>query len=105
MITNLLLDNSALVPVALLLIAAVCVGVGHLLLRAGRHGVLWVLVMLSMLPVIALTLVPTAIEALQALVPAIGRACDTNDWAMNTMGTLLAVLLAAATVALTTSTT
>jgi hypothetical protein len=40
------------------------------------------------------------LEAVQALVPAIGRACDTNDWAMNTTGTVVAVLLAAATIAL-----
>ncbi|GAA2363306.1 hypothetical protein GCM10009854_48770 [Saccharopolyspora halophila] len=41
-----------------------------------------------------------AIEAVQAMVPAIGRACDTNDWAMNTIGTILAVMLANATIAL-----
>ena len=35
-----------------------------------------------------------AIEALQAVAPAIGRACDTNDWMMNTIGTAVGVLLA-----------
>ena len=35
-----------------------------------------------------------AIELAQALVPALGRACDTNDWAMNSMGAALGVLLA-----------
>ena len=35
-----------------------------------------------------------AIEAFQALAPVIGRACDTNDWAMNTVGAVVAVLLA-----------
>ena len=38
-----------------------------------------------------------AIEAAQAVLPVIGRACDTNDWAMNTTGMILAVLLASAT--------
>ncbi len=158
MITNLLVENSALVPAALGLIAVVCVGVGHLLLRARRYGhrILWALVALSVLAVVALTLVPTsgrafavctlqfslptfgtvellanmalffpavffatlatgrpllmlgagaalsaAVEAVQALVPAIGRACDTNDWAMNTAGTIAAVLLAIGTMAIT----
>lgn len=157
MITNFLLDHSALVPVTLLLIAFVCVGVGYLVLRR-RYGqrVRWALLALSVLPVLALTLVPSgsrpdqvmctvqfsvptltrvellsnvalffplaffatlatrrplsmlagcsglsaAIEALQALVPAIGRACDTNDWMMNTIGTVVGVLLALGTVAL-----
>jgi glycopeptide antibiotics resistance protein len=154
MITNFLLDNSALVPVALLLVAVLCVGVGYVVVRL-RHAprILWALVTLSAVPVLVLTLVPTshpgevvtcayqfemptvgsvellanvalffppvffatlatrrplvtlaaaalvsaAIEAAQALIPAIDRACDTNDWAMNTAGALLAVLLASAT--------
>jgi len=150
MITNFLLDHSALVPVALLLVALVCVGVGLLVPRR----VLWVLLGLSVLPVFALTLVPTfdsrvaydactvqfsvpglgtvellanvalfvppvffavlvtrrpvwmllagsglsaVIEGVQALVPAIGRACDTNDWMMNTIGAVIGVLLALGT--------
>lgn len=152
MITDLLVDNSALVPVGLLLIGAACAGAGYLARRARR--VLWALAVLSTLPVVALTLVPTsgrayavcaiqfsvptlgavesltnvallfpavffatlatrrplrmlvagaslsaAIEAIQAVVPAIGRACDTNDWLMNTAGALLAVLLGRATLA------
>ncbi|MDY0912231.1 VanZ family protein [Rathayibacter festucae] len=36
------------------------------------------------------------IELIQAAVPAIGRSCDTNDWFMNTVGALLAALLATA---------
>ncbi|WP_406633223.1 VanZ family protein [Amycolatopsis sp. WGS_07] len=160
MITNFLLDNSALVPVVLLLIAVVCVGAGYLLLRIRsskhRHLILWTLVMLSVVPVVVLTLVPTSsrvdyiacavqfsvptltsveslanvalffppvffaalvtrrpllmlaagaglsagIEAVQALVPAIGRACDTNDWEMNTVGAILAALLASGTIML-----
>lgn len=40
------------------------------------------------------------IEAAQALVPAIGRACDTNDWAMNTLGVVIGVLVARATLGL-----
>lgn len=39
------------------------------------------------------------IEVVQALVPATGRVCDTNDWFMNTVGTVLGVLLAVATLA------
>lgn len=42
-----------------------------------------------------------AIEVIQGLVPAIGRSCDTNDWAMNAAGAVIAVLLATATMALT----
>jgi divalent metal cation (Fe/Co/Zn/Cd) transporter len=33
-------------------------------------------------------------------VPALGRACDTNDWAMNSVGTVVAVLVASALIAL-----
>ncbi|KDN17040.1 VanZ family protein [Amycolatopsis rifamycinica] len=159
MITDFLLDHSALVPVVFVLVAVVCVGVGGLVarVRRGRQRILWLLVALSVLPVVVLTLVPAAgragqsgcvvqfsvptltrvellanvalfvppvffatvatrrplpmlaagaglsaaIEAVQAVVPALGRACDTGDWTMNTLGTVLAVLLATATIALT----
>jgi hypothetical protein len=158
MITNFLLDHSALMPAMMALIAIVCVVVGYLLLRARRYGhrILWTLVGLSLLPVVALTLLPTlgrsfvfcvvqfsmptlgsvellanvalffppvffatlatrkpvltlaagtalsaAIEVTQGLLPAIGRSCDTNDWAMNTAGAIVAVVLAAATSAFT----
>jgi VanZ family protein len=159
MITNFLLDHPALVPVGALLIALVSAGVGYLVLRGQRHGqrIASVLAILSVLPVLALTLVPTfyprrsldpcavqfslpslgtvellanvalffppaffatlatrrpllmlaagtalsaAIETVQALVPGIGRSCDTNDWMMNTIGTVAGVLLALATIAL-----
>ncbi|SFE91263.1 VanZ family protein [Blastococcus tunisiensis] len=40
-----------------------------------------------------------AIEGLQAAVPAIGRACDTNDWLMNALGVLVGALLAQGTLA------
>jgi VanZ like family len=156
MITNFLTDHSAMVPVGLLLVAVVCVGVGYMVVRRGFAGrVLWALTLVSLLPIVALTLVPASagldevtcavqfyvptlnrvevmanvalfvppvyfatlatrrpalvvlagvtlsavIEAVQALVPAIRRACDTNDWAMNTAGAVLGVLLAAATIA------
>ena len=36
-----------------------------------------------------------AIEALQALLPALGRSCSTNDWLSNTIGAVLGALLAA----------
>ncbi len=35
-----------------------------------------------------------ALEAVQAVVPAIGRSCDTTDWLCNTMGALIGALLA-----------
>ncbi|GAA1430278.1 hypothetical protein GCM10009616_14420 [Microlunatus lacustris] len=35
------------------------------------------------------------IELFQALVPALGRACDTDDWFMNTVGAALGGVLAA----------
>jgi VanZ family protein len=41
-----------------------------------------------------------AIEVFQGLVPAIGRSCDTNDWAMNAAGAAVAALVAGATLAL-----
>ncbi|WP_410661647.1 VanZ family protein [Amycolatopsis sp. lyj-112] len=152
MITNVLLDHSELVPVALLLVALICAGTGYLL--SARPRILWALTGLSLIPVVALTLVPTrypadavfctvqfalptlgtvellanvalllppvcfaslatrrplamlaagsgssvVIEALQAFVPAIGRACDTNDWLMNTLGTLAGALIALGTI-------
>jgi hypothetical protein len=146
LITTLLVEHSALVPVLLLLVAVACVGVGWLVPRSAG-----VLAGLSLVPVLALTLIPAggnrldhvlcvvqfsvptpgsvellanvalflppaffatlatrrplvvlaagvglsaAIEALQAVVFAIGRACDTNDWMMNTIGVAVGVLLA-----------
>jgi VanZ family protein len=154
LITNFLLDHPALVPVAMLLVALAAVAVGYLVLRNRR--ITWTLVVLSVLPVLALTLVPAgvrmdeflctvqfalpapgsvellanvalffppvffatlatrrpllvlaagsglsaAIEAVQALVSGIGRACDTNDWLMNTIGSVIGVLLAYGTITL-----
>ena len=163
MITDFLLDHSALVPGALALVALVCVAVGYAALRLGRPGVplLPALAVVAALPVLALTMAPTgrgastrdctvqfawpsagsvellanvalllpvavfaalatrrpwavlvigigasaAIEAVQALVPAIDRACDTNDWAMNSLGVLVGALAARGLLALTASTT
>jgi len=34
-----------------------------------------------------------AIEAIQAALPVLGRRCDLNDWATNSFGTLLGVLV------------
>ena len=45
------------------------------------------------LTMLAGTALSAAIEGVQALVPAIGRSCDTNDWAMNTLGALVAAVL------------
>lgn len=39
------------------------------------------------------------IELFQALVPILGRACDTNDWFMNTVGAALGALLAVVIIA------
>jgi hypothetical protein len=152
-----LIDNPALVPVLVLLIAAVSFLAGYLILRAHRQWALWTLAVLSIVPVVALTLVPTprrmdevpfctldltlptltsvemvanvallfpvvfftalatrrpalilgagiglsaAIEICQALVPALGRACDSGGWVMNSVGAIFAALLASATIAL-----
>lgn len=68
MISTFLVEHSALVPVALLLVVLVCAGLGYLVLRVRhRHErrILWALVVLSVLPVVALTLVPTPHEANQ----------------------------------------
>lgn len=40
------------------------------------------------------------VEGVQALVPALGRACDTDDWLMNTIGVVAGVLLALGTIAI-----
>ena len=159
MVTDFLLDHSALVPGALALVALVCVAVGYVALRRTRPGspLLPALAVTAALPVLALTLAPTgrsastrgctvqfawpsagsvellanvalllpvvvfaalatrrpgavlvaglaasaSIEAAQALVPAIGRACDTNDWAMNSLGVLVGVLAARGLLAIT----
>ena len=153
MITDVLMDHSALVPVVLGIVALACAGAGYAAVRSGRSGkpVLWALAVLSGLLVLGLTLVPAgrggqavtctvqfalptltrvellanvalflppvlfatlalrrplvvvaaaagtsaAIEVVQAVVPAIGRACDTNDWFMNAVGILAGALLAA----------
>lgn len=36
------------------------------------------------------------VELVQALLPDLGRACDTNDWFMNTVGAVLGALVAVA---------
>jgi hypothetical protein len=148
-ITNALLDHAGLVPLALLAVAVGCVLLGWVAL--GSRRLTGTLLGASLLPVVALTLVPTAtsrvddvrctvqfalptlgsvellanvalflppaffgalvtrrpvwalaaatgasvaVETLQALVPVLGRACDTNDWLMNTLGATVGVLLA-----------
>jgi VanZ family protein len=40
------------------------------------------------------------IEALQGLIPALGRACDTDDWVVNTLGAAAGALLALGVLAL-----
>lgn len=39
---------------------------------------------------------PALIELVQGLVPTLGRACDTNDWFMNSVGAGLGAVLATA---------
>ena len=52
-------------------------------------------------PVLAVAAAASAaVEALQAVVPALGRACDTNDWAMDVGGAAVGVLLARGVLAL-----
>jgi glycopeptide antibiotics resistance protein len=48
------------------------------------------------LALVAASALSALVEALQAVIPAIGRACDTNDWMMNTIGAAVGVLLAVA---------
>lgn len=36
-----------------------------------------------------------SVELVQGLLPALGRACDTNDWYMNTIGAAVGALIAA----------
>lgn len=157
MITNVLLDHPVLAWLTYLVGALICASVGYLLARRPAFGprVAWVLSGVSMLPIGALTLVPTSrvveqvcavqfsvpslaavenvanialfvplalfatvairrpvvilaagsgmslmIEGMQALIPSIGRSCDTNDWLMNTIGVILGVLAALAVIAL-----
>jgi glycopeptide antibiotics resistance protein len=59
MIAAFLIENPLLVPVLVLLTASVCTGIGYLLLKGRRQRTLWTLTALSVVPVVALTLVPT----------------------------------------------
>ncbi|SOE02580.1 VanZ family protein [Blastococcus haudaquaticus] len=163
MITDFLLEHSALVPGALAGIALICVGVGSLLVRDERgRGLLTALSALSGLVALVLTLAPSGrgasdrigctvqfalpsmttvellanvalfvppvlfatlasrrpltvlaigsavsagIEVLQALLPVVGRACDTNDWFMNSIGVVGGVVLAVGMLAVVDRTT
>ena len=49
---------------------------------------------------LALSGLSGAVEALQALVPALGRSCDTTDWSSNTIGAATGAGLAAAALSL-----
>lgn len=42
----------------------------------------------------AVSVLSAIIEATQAVAPALGRRCDTDDWFMNTVGALLGTLVA-----------
>jgi VanZ family protein len=43
---------------------------------------------------VAASVLTALIETVQALVPAIGRSCSTNDWLSNTIGAAIGVMLA-----------
>jgi hypothetical protein len=43
---------------------------------------------------LAASVLSVTIEVFQALVPAIGRSCDTNDWLNNTIGAAIGAVLA-----------
>ena len=43
---------------------------------------------------LAASALSVAIEVFQALVPAIGRSCDTTDWLNNTIGAAVGAVLA-----------
>jgi VanZ family protein len=47
-------------------------------------------------PVLVMASVGTSagLEVLQALVPTIGRSCDTNDWLSNTIGAVIGAAIA-----------
>ncbi|GEN79077.1 VanZ family protein [Actinotalea fermentans] len=147
MISTVLVEHPWLTPAALAGLVAAALLAGHLLVP--RRRLTWVLVGASLLPVLALTLVPVdrelfatctvqwalptpgrvelmanvvlfvapallvgvatrrpglallagsgasvLLEAVQALAPAIGRSCDTNDWLSNTLGALVGAALA-----------
>lgn len=54
-----------------------------------------VLVRRPWLVALGASVVSLLIEAVQAVVPALGRSCSTNDWLSNTLGALLGAVLAA----------
>ena len=48
-----------------------------------------------MLTLLAVSVLSALIETVQALVPALGRSCSTNDWLSNSIGAAIGVVLAA----------
>lgn len=161
MIYDFLMFNRPFAYTALALIGLLCLGLGLVLVRSPRYGrpALRALAVLSVLPVLGLTLVPdlkftlsesdgircavqfgvpslnilelanvalflvpvffaalatrrplllfvagaglsALVEALQGLIPALGRACDTDDWVVNTIGAAAGALLALGVLAL-----
>ena len=48
-----------------------------------------------LLVLLGATVTSGLVELLQALVPALGRSCSTNDWLSNTLGSVLGAALAA----------
>ena len=150
MISTLLVEYAFFVPIGFLLLLIGCILLGSFLLRDGSRGqrALTALALMSALPVLLLTLLPSGdpvetfcavgfawptlrgvetlanialllpavffltlrfrrpiiiavgastlsafIELVQALLPVIGRACDTTDWQMNTIGAIVGALI------------
>ena len=142
MITTILVEHPWLSPTALVVLVAAALLGGRWLVP--RRRLTWTLAAASLLPVLALTLVPVdrelfarctvqwalptpgrvelmanlvlfvapvllagiaarrpgvalvagsgasvLLEVVQALIPAIGRSCDTTDWLSNTLGALI----------------
>ncbi len=147
MISTLLVEHSWVAPTLLVVVVVAGLLAGPTL--AAHRRLTWTLASVSLLPVLALTLVPVdrelfarctvqwalptpgrvelmanvvlfvapvlllgialrrpvaallagtgasvALEVVQAVVPAIGRSCDTNDWLANTLGAVLGAALA-----------
>lgn len=53
-----------------------------------------------LLVLVAASLASVLVELVQALAPALGRSCSTNDWLSNTLGAALGAVLAAVALAL-----
>lgn len=69
--------------------------VANVVLFIAPAAILTVLTRRPVMAVLALVALSGVIELTQAVVPAIGRSCDTNDWANNTLGAAIGAGLGA----------